>query len=381
MGVDCLKYMGSKRWMLGNSLGTMLDDEVAAGKRFVDLFAGSAAVSWFVAQRHEIPVVAVDLQRYSKVLAEAVLLRTGPAATKPLIADWLEAAEARVEGSQLRQGASRFDRDGGPLVKDVLESRIHCASTKGGTVWRNYGGHYFSPTQALAIDTLRHCLPHDRADRSLALAALMTAAIRCAASPGHLAQPLQPSVDTKPYLKLYWNRDVFEATRKALDELAPKHALAKGKGVVSEATKYAQNLGAGDVVFLDPPYSSVQYSRFYHVLETITTGTMSAAAGRGRYPPESERPASHFSMASKSQRAMALLLKRLARRKCKVLVTFPDHDASNGLSGQWISRKAGELFRVDEHPVKMKHSTLGGHPDGRPPVKELTEIIITLKPR
>lgn len=68
-----MKYMGSKRAMLRNGLGEALDRAITDKGRFVDLFAGSAAVSWHVAQRYSIPVFASDLQQFSVALALGVL--------------------------------------------------------------------------------------------------------------------------------------------------------------------------------------------------------------------------------------------------------------------------------------------------------------------
>ena len=73
-----MKYMGSKRAMLRNGLGEMLLREAKGKSRVVDLFSGSGSVSWFTAQRLDRPVLAVDLQRYSAVLARAVIGRTEP---------------------------------------------------------------------------------------------------------------------------------------------------------------------------------------------------------------------------------------------------------------------------------------------------------------
>ena len=35
-----MKYIGSKRWMLQNGLGSVLDLAASQAKRFIDLFAG-----------------------------------------------------------------------------------------------------------------------------------------------------------------------------------------------------------------------------------------------------------------------------------------------------------------------------------------------------
>lgn len=41
-----------------------------------------------------------------------------------------------------------------------------------------------------------------------------------------------------------------------------------------------------DIAFVDPPYNSRQYSRFYHVMETITKWKKPALAGTAMKPPE-----------------------------------------------------------------------------------------------
>jgi adenine-specific DNA methylase len=82
---------------------------------------------------------------------------------------------------------------------------------------------------------------------------------------------------------------------RAVRLLCPLHAKAKGKTVVGDALKVAKELCKTDLVFVDPPYSAVHYSRFYHVLETVARGNCSTVTGTGRYPPPVERPPSAFS--------------------------------------------------------------------------------------
>src|SRR5438067_1342759 len=70
-----MKYMGSKRAMLQNGLGEILKRQTKSRGRFVDLFSGSGAVAIYVAENWKIPVLALDTQRYSAVLANAVISR------------------------------------------------------------------------------------------------------------------------------------------------------------------------------------------------------------------------------------------------------------------------------------------------------------------
>jgi adenine-specific DNA methylase len=127
-----------------------------------------------------------------------------------------------------------------------------------------------------------------------------------------------------------------------------------------DANKAAKGLDAKDLVFIDPPYSGVHYSRFYHVLETIARGQCSEVTGVGRYPIPSERPMSKYSISSQSPIALDQLLKTIAESGAKAILTFPSHACSNGLSGKLVKETADKYFRVKEKIVKSKFSTLGG---------------------
>src|SRR5437773_8906854 len=91
-----MKYMGSKRVMLGNGLGDVLNREVPGARRFVDMFLGTAEVAAFVARRHALPVYGVDLQAYSVVLAEAVIARCTTLPWEQLWKNWNERARRLV---------------------------------------------------------------------------------------------------------------------------------------------------------------------------------------------------------------------------------------------------------------------------------------------
>jgi adenine-specific DNA methylase len=123
-----MKYMGSKRWMLGNGLGRLLVERARTAHRFVDLFAGTAAVSWHVAENTELPVLAVDLQTYSAVMARAVIGRTRKLVSEDLAVEWIKRAEEVREQSPLWGRAIAYKPEN---VKpaDVLSGRRLCDRT------------------------------------------------------------------------------------------------------------------------------------------------------------------------------------------------------------------------------------------------------------
>jgi adenine-specific DNA-methyltransferase len=382
MGFIQMKYMGSKRSMLKNGLGTLLLRESKNFDRFVDLFTGAAFVSWFVAENTDRPVLAVDLQSYSTTLAEAVIGRTRQLDSISLMEKWIDVAIKHRNADSLWEKAVKHSQDFKKTKKWVLDARELCLTeSKVGPIWNSYGGYYFSPTQALTLDYLLAGLPKDKKERSLCLAACISAASECVAAPGHTAQPFQPTETARPFIFDAWQRDISNYCKKNLIDLASRHAQVAGRAITGDALKTIKELNSGDLVFIDPPYSSVQYSRFYHVLEIMARGKKKVSVeGVGRYPSIKDRPQSHFSNIGQAKDALKSLIQKLAERRCTVVFTFPSGEASNGLSGEYIKELASEYFNVKDDTVNGKFSTLGGNNEGRDARQESSELILLMRP-
>lgn len=370
--------MGSKRAMLKNGLSELLEQEIKSASRFVDLFAGSGAVAIHVAQQFPVPVAAVDLQQYSAVVTSAVVGRQRRLGWQRIWEEWEAQATKTFESS----GAPNCT---GLNLTAVGNLRNWCSEQKSLPITKAYGGHYFSPQQAVWIDALRANLPTRNSARIAALAALIQAASQCAAAPGHTAQPFQPTRTALPFLREAWTRDIVARTRQALSELASICALQRGSANVADANDFARRLRATDLVFIDPPYSGVHYSRFYHVLETIAQGECGVVTGIGRYPDAKLRPRSRYSLKTESANALDELLQRVSSRGATAILTFPNHDCSNGMSGELVREVAQRYFFVEEQIVTTRFSTLGGNNgDGdklhdRAARRDAQELILVLR--
>jgi adenine-specific DNA-methyltransferase len=384
-----MKYMGSKRWMLSNGLGHLIQNELETATRFVDLFSGSASVARFAATSPAaVPVIACDIQEFSVVLAGAIITRTAAFDPEPVWKAWcLRARRHLAEHRKLKAADLSMPLLlGGFNRKFVLQERQRCAEDEL-PVTNAYGGYYFSRRQALWIDALRATLPVDSSEQSVALASLIAAASSCSASPGHTAQPFRPSRGAKEFLYDAWCRDPLAKTRQTMVALAASHALKQGTALRQDANTFTKTLRKGDLVFLDPPYSGVHYSRFYHVLETIARGTCGPVHGTGRYPPAAERPRSSYSVVSEAPAAIEDLLKGIAERQAKAILTFPQRACSNGLSGPDVRAIAQKYFQVKSTFKRSRFSTLGGTQDengngyGRCARQKTHELIFSLTPR
>jgi adenine-specific DNA-methyltransferase len=272
-------------------------------------------------------------------------------------------------------------------VAIVKRHRKWSAAQRNVPLTNAYGGHYLSAHQAIWLDAMRATLPKSKAPRRVALAALIGAASFCVASPGHTAQPFQPTRTAKRFLAEAWSKDIVKKTKEQLELLCAVKSRCRGQAIKGDANAIAKSVRKKDLVFIDPPYSGVHYSRFYHVLESIARGETGEVSGVGRYPSPHRRPRSRYSVQSESRDALNSLLETIAKRGAKVILTFPDHKCSNGLSGYLIQKIAAKHFDVGYKSVGSRFSSLGGTSDnrgnqaGREARLEARELVLTLSPK
>jgi adenine-specific DNA methylase len=367
-----MKYMGSKRWMLQNGLGDLLAREVTDSVRFLDLFAGSGAVSTHVAMKYSVPVTAYDLQTFSTVLARAVLERESRIDAERIWTKWYSRARELRQAIRVPSTLK--------INQAIVQRHRDWCSQQSGLLTRSYGGHYFSAVQTVWLDALRQTLPDYEPEKDAALAALVCSASQCAAAPGHTAQPFQPTRTSKPFLVDAWTKSIVNHCKNSFIAIAEQHAKVRGRAETLDANNAAATVTKRDLVFIDPPYSGVHYSRFYHVLETIARGYCSEVSGRGRYPIPEERPRSKYSLKTESSTALESLFEDISLRGGKAIVTFPQRKCSNGLSGTVVLGLAKKYFKVEHHWVGSKFSTLGGNNNHRDARSFARELILVLNP-
>jgi adenine-specific DNA-methyltransferase len=121
-----------------------------------------------------------------------------------------------------------------------------------------YGDKFFSHNDAIKIGEIRERIQRDTSlndrERSILLASLVYSADRAANTVGHY----------DAYRKLSDVPDRF-----VFGLITPEQTTGKDINIYRrDANELVREINA-DVVFLDPPYNSRQYSRFYHVLEAI----------------------------------------------------------------------------------------------------------------
>lgn len=141
----------------------------------------------------------------------------------------------------------------------------------------NFGGKYFRYDDAKLIGYIREDIENEYKNKKIndqeyyiLLASLLYSFDRCANTVGHY----------EAYIKGKEIRTEF-----VYELIEPIKSEKKVDIFRMDSNELAREIEA-DVAFVDPPYNSRQYSRFYHVMETITKWEKTALVGTAMKPPE-----------------------------------------------------------------------------------------------
>jgi len=365
---------------------------------FLDLFCGMCSVAGAVAGSGR-QVFGNDVQAYAALVARC-LLATPEQPTEPeRLARVLRRGFLRNRARLLERFAEEVERERAILAtadrvryREAYADWRHAASDtvmaaevqairEGGMPLMPYrlaslcfAWGYFGLEQAIAIDSIRYAI--DQAARSHALSgaesdwalvALLQAASCASASPGHFAQYLHPSSEQgfvrilRQRRRNIWSQFVNEA--RILAPYGTEHWRLRNRVLCCDALDVWGQLDElgfrNGIVYADPPYSKDHYSRFYHVLETLTLYDHPRVTGRGRY--REGRFATPFSLKSTVRGALGELCAAIAGRDCTLILSYP----TNGLLNEECETDPGDVLREHFSRVTLqmqertKHSTLG----------------------
>ena len=113
------------------------------------------------------------------------------------------------------------------------------------------------------------------------------------------------------------------------------------------------------MVYADPPYTKDQYSRYYHVYETLYLYDFPDSSGEG--PARGDRFSTGFPVKSRVAETFTELFDAIANLKVPLVLSYP----SNGLlvqAGSSVEALLGERFSLESHETfAAEHSTMGAH--------------------
>lgn len=372
-----LNYLGSKLRLLDfieENVRKVTPDDAGV----CDLFAGSGCVSYKLSKLF--PVVACDIQHYSRVICDALLqpstlsketvkaflseIKNSKSLLRDAFTPLIELEEEAIRNENLELLTDIIEH--GSLEVYFLEKKeskiasvqnqVHEKLKKTGflgkesLISRYYGGVYFSYSQAVQIDVIMDAIRHypNTSGKNVLLSALLSTTSDVACTVGkHFAQPIKARDSKGNIKKLVYNKSIKDKTvdvTMLFDEWLDKY-ISQPKG------KYHNTILQGDyieclkmlpdnirTVYADPPYTRDHYSRFYHVLETIALddvpelstvknhGTTHVSNGIYR----NNRHQSPFCIRSKAPEAFKDMFKAISASGRSLLLSYSPYDETKG---------------------------------------------------
>lgn len=317
-----LNYQGSKN-NLHSFIYKNLEPYIQEGKSIMDIFSGSAAVSNMFRDNYQI--FANDAEFYASIIADAIL-------NQPYLINVQSFLEA------FEKDYMKFSRQlASPILSHITDEKSAVTTSDFDalfklyqnypTVWNEkispiteneltvenikkhgdyylfstyYPNSYFGIEQALEIDAIIKTIHSQCVDFKNAFFACLFFAMKetVFSKDGHMAQPLSFEKN-KSRLFVQREKNVYTIFLKKLKEYF-QIPLSKFSGKNKVFNSNFEDLLSDDVfanvglIYADPPYTDMQYSRYYHLLNvaakyeypnltTTNTGYTKGLYTEGRY--------------------------------------------------------------------------------------------------
>ena len=218
------RYIGNKHKLI-EWIFSILDKE-CEGKSFTDIFAGTGVVA-AVASKHFDKIILNDFLHSNQAIYKAFF----------------------DNGKWNQEKTNIIIRDYNNINGEDLDENYFSI---------NFGGKYFSKNSAKIIGFIRENIEKNREnltkrEYSMLISSLLYSIDKIANTVGHY----------DAYFKKEFVDDNF--FMRPINPIEAKEVLIFRE----DANSFAKQIQT-DIVYIDPPYNSRQYSRFYHVLETLT---------------------------------------------------------------------------------------------------------------
>lgn len=379
-----VRYMGTKRHMADHVRNAIAD--LGPVGRVVDLFSGMGSVAESLQETAS--VVTNDAMSFTAALSRARFKGADRNTSSAEVVERLRAVyEARVRElereykAELKREAAALDGSRTDLL-DYMGKAQHVgnssarrraarvAAQSSGSDHYSLASLYFSAgylslRQAIQVDASRAAIDADPHldERDWMLGAWIAAASVLVNAPGHTAQFLRPnSSSAHSRIVRTWNRSVWEEFSVALDTVSQvgteawrqDNSVYVGDALDLVSAGELQDIGT---VYADPPYTKDQYSRYYHMYETLYRYDFPDSSGAGRN--RSDRFTTGFSLKSAVVASFHDLCRNVARMRVPLVISYP----SSGLlgdAGESVSEIARQYFgNVQTLSYNANHSTMG----------------------
>lgn len=402
-----VSYMGTKRNIASHVANVIAKSSPGP---LLDLFSGVCAVASAVGPSRQI--WCNDIQRFASTVAEAFF--TSPVSpyssdksadiiderfqenyyalqhrfSKDLSSERIALLSSDVNRIQSLENCIRNIATSAELADErkSLESQTSIFPYRLSTI--TFAGGYLGLEQSVELDSIRYAIDSLLTEEQIdchqhrwMILALCQASSKVATTTGHFAQYLQAKADNLKRFTAQRHRSIRTEWLKAMHEFSP----------IGDCTWRSQNRvfskNANDllielqdfgerpaVIYADPPYTGDQYSRYYHLYESLLKYDYPTSSGKGRYRPDRFR--SQYSLKSQVKEALRSLVENCAKLGSTLVLSYPENalipDSTNyivALFEKYFERKCSVLS-LDHY-----HSSLGASKGQQK--CQVTELIFT----
>jgi adenine-specific DNA methylase len=375
-----IHYLGSKLRLLDFINETI--DKIDPKKGVVcDLFSGSGVVSKHLSLTR--PVISNDIQEYSRIISMGLLMKFTKFHSNdlkfiyenkiykklsyifdPIIIYENEALEKleKDEMSQMNEIVSlgsflNYQNSGNNKLSKKFKSALNettkrlqdadLLNSKKTMVTRYYGGLYFSFQQAVTIDALLEIKDGIKNNSKYIFhAAILSSVSDIVNTIGkQFAQPLSLT-NNKGEFKLQLSKKILKDRRFDMTIIFKKWIARYNNQPVSKFSNLITKLDYAEVlkkkkhinvVYADPPYTRYHYSRYYHVLETISLRDLPEITSinkngdkilsKGVY--RNDRHQSPFGLKNESDKSFDTLFKKTSELEAKLVLSYSPYNKSS----------------------------------------------------
>ena len=323
--IKTIRYMGNKNKLL-DFIIPEIEKITKKGEIVCDLMSGTGAIAY--ALKNKYTVYTNDIQYYSYIIGKAIIEN------------------------------NRITIDKNIAIKDLENNFIKNQTEKKYRFFEdNFTDTYFSGPQCCEIDSIRYAIDQmqDEYKKDIYLTALMFSMSKCESTSGHFAQFLPKD-----------HKRLVELRKKSIwEEMLIKCNDFKNL-VLSKYDNKAFNLDYKELfkkkefkdvtcVYIDTPYTGEQYSRFYHVLETVTKYDSPKLEFKAKY--RTDRFMSNFSLRTTVKQEFKDMLTFLSKENKKVVLSYSTKGLVPVDELEFIFSKTFNHYKLIEKDYK--HSTQG----------------------
>lgn len=323
--IQTIRYMGNKNKLLDFIIPEI--EKITTPKSIVcDLMSGTNCIGYALKSRYTI--YANDVQKYSECIAKALIENNLVTISKKSCKEDLEEN----------------------YRKNLKEMEYNF-------FYKTYSDTYFSDLQCKDIDSIRFAIEqiNDENKRDLYLTALMSVMCKVQSTTGHFAQ----------YMPKYHKRIIPLRNMNVWNEFISKcddfkqiiNNKMNNKSFNLDYKKLIKldEMKKVETFYLDSPYSGEQYSRFYHILETIVKYDNPEVSYKAKY--RNDRFMSDFCYKSKASNEFENIIKYCKINNSNLVISYSNKGVISCEELEALCRKCYDDVEVKTYDYK--HSTQG----------------------